>query len=64
MFAFRECMGLLGLESNAFLSDLIFGVVDKDKDQYITFEEFATIMDTLINGTEDEKHEFSFAMLD
>ena len=26
--AFRECMGLLGLESNAFLSDRIFEVVD------------------------------------
>ena len=25
---FRECMGLLGLESNAFLSDRIFDVVD------------------------------------
>lgn len=48
-------MGLLGLESNAFLSDRIFEVVDTDRDEYITFEQFATIMDTLINGDEDEK---------
>jgi hypothetical protein len=34
---FRECMGLLGLESNAFLSDRIFEVVDNDKDQHINF---------------------------
>ena len=61
---FRECMGLLGLESNSFLSDRIFEVVDKDQDHFISFEEFATIMDTLINGDEDEKLEFSFALLD
>lgn len=61
---FRACMGLLGLESNAFLSDRIFEVVDTDHDNYINFAQFATIMDTLINGEEDEKHEFSFALLD
>jgi Ca2+-binding EF-hand superfamily protein len=57
-------MGLLGLESNAFLSDRIFDVVDTDLDSYISFAQFATIMDTLINGEEAEKHEFSFALLD
>lgn len=57
-------MGLLGLESNAFLSDRIFNVVDTDRDSYISFAEFATIMDTLINGEEDEKYEFSFSLLD
>ena len=57
-------MGLLGLESNAFLSDRIFEVVDKDKDGFISFEQFLTIMDTLINGEQDEKHEFSFSLLD
>jgi Ca2+-binding EF-hand superfamily protein len=57
-------MGLLGLESNAFLSDRIFDVVDTDRDSYITFAQFATIMDTLINGEEDEKHEFSFSLFD
>lgn len=61
---FRSCMGLLGLESNAFLSNRIFEVVDSDYDQFITFAQFATIMDTLINGEEDEKHEFSFSLLD
>lgn len=57
-------MGLLGLESNAFLSDRIFEVVDADSDEYITFEQFATIMDTLINGDEDEKQEFSFSLIE
>lgn len=61
---FRECMGLLGLESNAFLSDRIFEVVDTDHDEYISFAEFATIMDTLINGNEDEKMEFSFSLIE
>ena len=57
-------MGLLGLESNAFLSDRIFEVVDQDGDEYITFEQFSTIMDTLINGDEDEKQEFSFSLIE
>jgi Ca2+-binding EF-hand superfamily protein len=48
-------MGLLGLESNAFLSDRIFEVVDIDHDEQISFLQFITIMDTLINGNEDEK---------
>jgi len=61
---FRSCMGLLGLESNAFLSDRIFEVVDSDKDGYINFVQFATIMDTFLNGNEAEKHEFSFALFD
>jgi len=34
---FRSCMGLLGLESNAFLSDRIFEVVDTDRDDRINF---------------------------
>lgn len=34
---FRSCMGLLGLESNAFLADRIFDVVDTDRDSYIAF---------------------------
>jgi Ca2+-binding EF-hand superfamily protein len=57
-------MGLLGLDSNAFLSDRIFEVVDSDKDDQINFVQFATIMDTFLNGSEDEKHEFSFALFD
>lgn len=61
---FRACMGLLGLDSNAFLADRIFEVVDTDKDHHINFPQFTTIMDTLNNGTEDEKLEFSFALLD
>lgn len=61
---FRVCMGLLGLESNAFLSDRIFEVVDMDRDEYISFLEFCTIMDTLINGDEDEKQEFSFSLIE
>jgi Ca2+-binding EF-hand superfamily protein len=57
-------MGLLGLESNAFLSDRIFESVDKDKDHYINFDQFAALMDVLINGDEDDKLEFSFSLID
>lgn len=35
-----------------------------DRDEYISFLEFCTIMDTLINGDEDEKQEFSFSLIE
>jgi len=61
---FREVMGLLGVEDNAFLADRLFAVVDINKEDFISLEQFLTIMDTLINGDVDEKNEFSFALLD
>ena len=61
---FRECMVILGLESNAFLADRLFSVGDSDEDGYISFYEFAAILDILTNGTEDERNELSFTLLD
>lgn len=61
---FRQIFGLLGQGSNPFFSDRIFKLADQDRDQHVTFEEFATIIDIYQNGTVEEKNEFSFAMFD
>ena len=57
-------MGLLGQQQHPFLADRIFEVFDRDKDGWILFDQFSAIMDVLINGSEDEKHQFSFALMD
>ena len=57
-------MGLLGLRQDPFLADRIFEVFDKDKDGKLTCDEFTGIMDVLCNGDEDEKNQFSFALMD
>lgn len=57
-------MGLLGQQQHPYLADRIFEVFDKDRDGEINLSEFTAIMDVLCNGTEDEKHMFSFALMD
>lgn len=57
-------MGLLGQQSTPFLADRIFSIVDHDRDGLINFHSFATIMDILCNGTEDERNMFGFALMD
>ena len=62
--SFREQMGILGQQSNAFLADRIFEVFDKDKDGKISQDEYLHIMDVLCNGNDIEKNQFSFALMD
>ena len=57
-------MGILGQQENAFLADRIFEVFDVSKSGMITFEQYAKIMDVLCNGTDEEKNQFSFALMD
>lgn len=61
---FRSQMGLLGQQQHPFLADRIFDVFDTDQDGLISFDQFSAIMDLLCNGTEDEKSQFSFALMD
>ena len=35
MFQFREVLGLLGMDTVSFLSDKIFEIIDKDKDDFV-----------------------------
>lgn len=61
---FRSQMGLLGQQQHPFLADRMFEVFDTRKVDRLEFSQFAKIMDVLCNGTEDEKNQFSFAMMD
>ena len=37
---------------------------DSRKEGYLVFSQFTAIMDVLCNGTDDEKNQFSFALMD
>mmetsp|Transcript_42225 Transcript_42225/g.64732 ORF Transcript_42225/g.64732 Transcript_42225/m.64732 type:complete len:80 (+) Transcript_42225:731-970(+) len=58
---FRSLFGLIGQGSNPFFSDRLFKLADQDRDQHISFEEFASMMDIFYHGTQEEKNELSFA---
>lgn len=61
---FREQMGILGQQENAFLADRIFEVFDVDQDGMLDFDDYTKIMDVLCNGDENQKNMFSFALMD
>jgi len=61
---FRENMGLLGLDSGSFLADRIFAVLDADKDGHIKLDEYLKYFDILIHGSQDEKYDLTFRMID
>eukprot|EP00347_Sterkiella_histriomuscorum_P010876 403374581 len=61
---YRESLGIIGIESLSFMCDRMFKVMDKDKDGYITLEEYLNYTDALLYGTEDEKLKQSFELLD
>ena len=46
------------------MADRIFEIFDINHDGCLNFDEFAAIMDVLINGDEDERIQFSFALMD
>ena len=57
-------MGVLGQNETPFLADRVFDIFDEDMDGKILFDEFKWIMDILCNGTEEERHQFSFRLMD
>jgi len=61
---FRENMGLLGLDSGSFLADRIFAVLDADKDGHIKLDEYLKYFDILIHGSQDEKYDLTYRMID
>jgi len=61
---FFESMGVLGLDSGSFLSERIFHVVDKDQNGFITLDEYLCYFDILIYGTQEEKYELTFRLID
>ena len=61
---FRNIMGLLGQNDHPFLADRIYTCFDKDNDGQMDFSEFTRVMDILCNGSDQERHEFSFRLMD
>ncbi len=59
--SFKEMIGILG---NFELSERMFGVIDEDKDQLISLEQYLVYNDKLNNGTQDEKIQLTFKMID
>lgn len=57
-------MGVLGVQSKSFVAERIFAVADTDRDGFIDFLHFLSVMDTMIHGDEEEKNYFSFSLLD
>lgn len=62
--SFMDSLGLLGLETAAFLCNRIFDVIDEDGNGSCNFDEFLYYMNTLIYGSRKEKAAQSFKMLD
>jgi len=61
---FRSQMGLLGQQEHPFLADRMFEVFDVRGSGGLELNQFTRIMDILQNGTEDERNQFSFALMD
>lgn len=57
-------MGIIGMVNKSALCDLIFNAFDVRNAQALTFEDYITSLSTMTLGTEDEKMQFSFRILD
>ena len=61
---YRDSLGLIGMQSLSFLADRMFSVMDKDKNGYISLDEYLSYIDVMMYGSDDEKHRQSFQLLD
>lgn len=59
--SFKEMLGILG---NFNVSDRMFGAIDLDHDGLISLEDYLVYNDVLNHGTEDEKSQVTFRMID
>ena len=62
--AYKESLGIFGIDSLSFLSDRMFQVMDIDKDGKICLEEYLSYFDIMLHGEEEEKMRQSFDLLD
>ncbi|CEL92023.1 unnamed protein product [Vitrella brassicaformis CCMP3155] len=60
---FRETLGYLGMLDDPFLPDSMFEAFDQNNDGELDFFEFVTSLGIMIRGSEDEKLELSFRIL-
>lgn len=57
-------MGIIGMVNKSALCDLIFNAFDVRNAQALTFEDYITSLSTMTLGSQDERMEFSFRILD
>ena len=58
---FRELIGSIG---QSFIGERIFNVICRPGNNYIEIQDYLIYQDKIHNGTEDEKNDISFRMLD
>lgn len=59
--AFKQMLGMLG---NFYVSDRMFGAIDRDNDGLISLEDYIVYNDILSYGTSSEKSEITFRIID
>ena len=62
--AYKESLGIFGIDSLGFLSDRMFAVMDQKGQGKIELKEYLEYFDIMLHGTEDEKMTQSFDLLD
>ena len=62
--AFKDSLGIFGIDSLSFMCDRMFQVMDVNKDGKIKLEEYLSYFDIMLHGTEEEKTKQSFDLLD
>jgi len=61
---YRESLGLLGMESLAFMADRMFAAMDVDGDDEVSLCEYLTYIDIMMYGDEEERLKQSFSLMD
>jgi len=62
--AYKDSLGIFGIDSLSFLSDRMFAVMDSDCDGKIKLREYLDYFDIMLHGTQEEKTKQSFDLLD
>jgi Ca2+-binding EF-hand superfamily protein len=62
--AFKESLGIFGIDSLGFLSDRMFQVMDEESEERIKLVHYLGYFDVMLHGSEEEKMRQSFDLLD
>ena len=62
--AYKESLGIFGIDSLGFLSDRMFAVMDYENKGRIKLDEYLNYYDIMLYGTKEEKMKQSFDLLD
>lgn len=62
--SYKDSLGIFGIDSLGFLSDRMWAIMDRDKLDSITLEQYLSYFDVMLHGTKEEKMKQSFDLLD